>query len=154
MHQSLYLDEFDDTNFKYDIIFKLQSTNYPNQAYLVLNLRTFIFTWTFALRKIRGCWFQIWQWLFQIPAQKYPNKATFCPKCTYFNFCMKLRILKNSRVVISKMTIFFLKFQPKNTAYSVKDQKIFSFYVKHCVNLVFYVIELKDTLQGLRLKTF
>ena len=22
-----------------------------------------------------GCWFQIWQYCFQIPAQKYPNKA-------------------------------------------------------------------------------
>ena len=38
----------------------------------------------FAIRNIWGCWFQIWEWFFRILAQKYQNKAFFCPKCIFF----------------------------------------------------------------------
>ena len=48
---------------------------YPNKAFLIPNLGIFILSQNFAVRQIRGCWFQIWQYSFQIPAQKHPNKT-------------------------------------------------------------------------------
>ena len=53
---------------------------------MVTNLDIFIFSWNFAIRQIRGCWFQIWQYYFQIQAQKYPNNALFVPYLRIFIF--------------------------------------------------------------------
>ena len=66
------------------------------------NFKDFYFAPNFAIRQIWGRWFQIWQWLFRI-ARKYPNKAFFVLNVSMFYFCMKLRILKNSRVLITEM---------------------------------------------------
>ena len=35
-------------------------TKHPNRACLVLDLRIFIFVRHFEVRRVRGCWFQIW----------------------------------------------------------------------------------------------
>ena len=43
---------------------------YPNKAFLVPNLRIFCFLLNFAIRQTWGCWFQKWQYYFQIPAPK------------------------------------------------------------------------------------
>ena len=52
----------------------------PNKAFLVQNLGISIHKFRhFPVRQIWGCWFQIWQYCFQIPAQKYPNKPFLVP---------------------------------------------------------------------------
>ena len=53
---------------------------------MVLILEIFVFSRNFATRQIRGCWFQIWQYYFQISAQKYPNQAFLVPNLTIFIF--------------------------------------------------------------------
>ena len=58
---------------------------YLNKALLVPNLEIFVFSQNFAIRQIRGDWFQIQQHYFQIATQKYPNKVFF-PKCKDFYF--------------------------------------------------------------------
>ena len=52
---------------------------------LYKNLWYEIFATNLAFRKIQGLLFQVWQCLFQILAEKYPNKA-ICSKCNYFYF--------------------------------------------------------------------
>ena len=51
---------------------------------------------------------------------------------------MELSIMKNSRVLISKMTIGFLNSILKIPKYDVlcKNSKVFYFYMKTCMNLV------------------
>ena len=84
LHQCLQFDKFVDADFKEG---KSISKFYPkNKVFLVLNIRIFIFAQNFAFIKIRGCWFHIWQWLFQIPAQKYLNKANFVLNLSIFIF--------------------------------------------------------------------
>ena len=48
---------------------------YPNKAFSVPSLVTLAFSKNFAIRQIGGCWFQVWQYLFQIPAQKYRSQG-------------------------------------------------------------------------------
>ena len=57
-----------------------------NKAFLVLNLRILIFAQNFAIRQIRERWFQIWQQLFKIPAQKTQIKYFLVPNLRIFNF--------------------------------------------------------------------
>ena len=69
MHQTLQQDKFKDSDLKYDNSFlKIPVQKYQNQAFLVPNLRIFTFAPNFETRQIRG--FQIWQYYFQITAQK------------------------------------------------------------------------------------
>ena len=89
--------------------FRITSQKYPNKAFLVPNSGIFVSSQKFAIRQIRECWFQIWQWLFWIPARKYRNKAFFMLNVISFYFCVKRRILKNSRVLISKTAIAFFR---------------------------------------------
>ena len=51
---------------------------------MVPNLRIILFLWNFVLRQIRGCWFQIWQYLLTLSAQKYPNKVFLVPNLDIF----------------------------------------------------------------------
>ena len=51
---------------------------------MVPNLKTFSFAPNFAIRQIQGRWFQIWQYFFEIPAQKYSNKAFLVPNLGIF----------------------------------------------------------------------
>ena len=46
--------------------------------------KDFYFAVYFGIRKIWGCWFQIWEWFFRILDQKYRNKAFFSPKDIFF----------------------------------------------------------------------
>ena len=49
-------------DFKYDNnIFQIAAKKYPNKAFLVRNLRTYIFAPNFATRQIPGQWFETWQ---------------------------------------------------------------------------------------------
>ena len=95
------------------MIFQNCCPKHPIKAFLVPNLRILIFAKMLDknIRHIRGHWFKIWQWIFRqwIPAWKYPNKRFFVPNVSTFYFCTKLCILKNSRVLISKIAIMFFK---------------------------------------------
>ena len=46
------------------IFFSNSIPKYPNKAFLVPNLGIFISPRNFAIRQIRECWFQIWQYFF------------------------------------------------------------------------------------------
>ena len=96
--------------------------------------KDFYFVPNVAISQIRRRWFQIWQWLFRIPVWKYPNIAVFVLNVSTFYFCRNLRILKNSRVLISKMVIVFSNSSKK---FSLKTQKYF-FLVKLSVNLILF----------------
>ena len=51
------------------MIISSSSPIYGNLAFLVPNLKFFVFESNFAIRQIRGRWFQTWQWFFKIAAQ-------------------------------------------------------------------------------------
>ena len=53
---------------------------------MVPNLDIFVFLRNFAVRIIRGCWFQIWQYAFKALAQKYPNYTFLVPNLDIFFF--------------------------------------------------------------------
>ena len=55
-----------------------QNCRPKDEAFLVLYLRIFLFARNVAFRKF-WCWFQIWQYFFQIAALRYPNKWFFVP---------------------------------------------------------------------------
>ena len=57
------------------IVFKFLAQTYPDKEFLVPNLGNLVFLRNCAVTQTRGCWFQIWQYCFQIPVQKYPNKV-------------------------------------------------------------------------------
>ena len=82
------IDKLEYADLKYDnSIFKILDENYPNKTFLVKNtkirhflfpnLGIFIFPPNFSGRQIRGCWFQIFQYFFQIIILKYPNQKFF-----------------------------------------------------------------------------
>ena len=68
---------------------------------LVSKLGIFVFSRNFRFRE---CWFQIRQYCFQIPAQKYPKLG---PKVRHLCFFTKCCNYTNSRVLISDMTLVF-----------------------------------------------
>ena len=90
----------------------------------------FFFLRGFAVSQIRGCWFQIWQYYFQIPAQKYPNKAFLVPNLKIF-ICTKLCSKTNSRTLISNMTIIFSISIPKTRKSGLFGPKFKIFYFLH-----------------------
>ena len=74
---------------------------------MVPNLRIFIFALNLATRQIQGRCFQISQYfLFQIPAQKYPNKA--------FLFFHEILQLDKFHDTDFKYYKIIFKSQPKN----------------------------------------
>ena len=83
---------------------------------MVPNLGIFIFLQNFAIRPIRGCWFQMWQFCFQIPVQKYPNQAFMVQNLRIFTFALNIK--PNSRTLIWNMKILLLNSSPKNTQIS------------------------------------
>ena len=111
------------------IIFSNSSPKIPKLGIFPTKFKEFYFAPNFAIRQIWGRLFQIWQWLFRIQARKYPNEAFFVLSVSIFKFCMKLRILKNSRLLIRKMAIVFFKSQPKVPKYKILFEKLnfFSF---------------------------
>ena len=95
---------------------------------MVPNLDIFAFLRNFAVRQIRGCWFQIWQYCFQMPAQKYQNKAFLFLEFWNFYFCTKLCSKTNSTTVIWIMTTLFSNSSPKIRKLGIFGSKFKDFY--------------------------
>ena len=103
-------------------MFLILAQKYPHEVvfvkntqirHLVLNLGSFVFSRNFPVTQILGCWFQIWQYCFQIPAPKYPSQAIFVTNLRIFIFCTKLSIKADSKALIANMTMFFQNCCPK-----------------------------------------
>ena len=77
------------------IVFLNLNPKCQNKTFLVPNLGIIIYSRNFATRQIRG----------QTSAQKYPNQEFLVTNLGIFYFCTKLWNYKNSRVVMSNMTI-------------------------------------------------
>ena len=90
------------------------------------NLDIFAFSGSFAIRKIRGCWFQILQYSFQIPVKKIPKQGIFGPKNRHFCFFSKFYNETNSMVLISSMRIVFSNSNPK-----IPKEGIFGPKIRH-----------------------
>ena len=97
------------------ILFSTSSPKIPKPGIFGSKFKDFYFASYFPRRQIRGRWLQIWQWFFQIPAWKYPNTPFFVLNISIFYFCMKLCILKNFRLLISKTAIVLFQIPAKNT---------------------------------------
>ena len=69
------------------------------------------------IRQIRGRWFQIWQWCFQVSTQKF------------INFGSKICKQKNLRVLISNMTTVFSNSSPKIPKWDIFCPKFKNFYI-------------------------
>ena len=67
-HENWQLGKFEGVDFKYNNIFSTFSLKIPKSGSFGSKFRDFYFAPNFALIQIRGRWFQICQWLFQIPA--------------------------------------------------------------------------------------
>ena len=102
-------------------------------AFLVPGLGIFVFSRMFEIRQIWGCWFQIWQFRFQIAARKYLNKIFLGPN-RYFHFFLNFCSLTNWRMLISNMTIFFSNSIHKIPKEGNFDPKFlaFLFFPKFC----------------------
>ena len=87
-------------------------------ALLVPNMGIFIISWYFAIRQIWGCWFQIWQYFFQVLAQKYSNH-------TFLFFFCEICNQTNLRVLIS---VFFQITAQKYLNKAFFDPKFKDFY--------------------------
>ena len=93
----LHADRIAGADFKYKKSFlKFQTKKYPNMAFVfVPNSGIFIFSRNFAVKQIRGGWFQIRQYCFQIPVQKYQNKAFLIPNLIIFVFSRNFESREN-----------------------------------------------------------
>ena len=96
------------------ILFLNSSQKYPNQAFLVPNLRIFIFAPSSATRQIRGFKFPIWQKFFQVPLWKYANQAFSVPNLRIFILHQTLHLEKFESVDFKYDNGFF-KLMSKNT---------------------------------------
>ena len=70
------------------------------------------------LEKFEGVYFKYDNGFFKFQPQNY-KYTNFCPKHEHFSFTMKLRILKNLRLLISKMT----------TVFSISDLTIAKYHI-------------------------
>ena len=116
---------FEGADFKYDNIFyqlpaqKSFLVKNTIKPFLFLeqifdsNLGIFIFSQNFAIRQIWGCWSQIWQYCFQIPAQKCRNKAFLDPNLGIFIISWKFTIRQIRRCWF-QMWQYCFQFQHKN----------------------------------------
>ena len=92
------------------VVFQNCHPKHSFKTFMVPSLRILVFVSSVSVRQIWGRWFHIWKWFFRTPARKYPNKAVFVLIVSIFYFWIKPRILKNSRVLISKIATFIKKF--------------------------------------------
>ena len=84
LHKILQLDKFEGADYKYDnILFKFQSKNTQIRRFSP-KIKSFHFFTKFRIWQVWGCWYQIWQYSFQILAQKYRNKAFLVPNLGNF----------------------------------------------------------------------
>ena len=82
------------TDFIYEIVFQNDGPKDANTANFGRKFRNFIFAPNLTVRQIWVRWFQIWQWYFQLSAQKYPNKAILVQDLRIFIFAQNF-ILEN-----------------------------------------------------------
>ena len=127
--ENLKLNRFEGADFKYDNIgFKRQRKNtqirqfwsqilalfFLHKIFAIRHLGIFIFLENFGMRQIRGCWFQIWQYYYQLPAPKYPNQALLVSNLRILFLQLTLQQDKFEYADI-KYDNFFGKFQPRKT---------------------------------------
>ena len=67
----------------------------PKKSFLILNLSVFGFSQNFAISQNWGCEFQVSQYHFQIPAQKYSNKGFLVPNLGIFFFSQNFGIRRS-----------------------------------------------------------
>ena len=99
---------------------------------MIPNLDNFVFSQNFAVSQIRGCWFQIWQYHFQIPAQKYPNQAFLVPNLRIYIFAPNFAARQIERRWFQIWQQYFQIPAPKykNLAILVPNLRIFNFCTK------------------------
>ena len=119
---------------------------------MIPNLGVFVFPRNFAVRQIRGCWFQIWQYHFQIPAQKYSKKAFLVSNFGIFIFSQSFAIrqiegfLANLKfkdfyqTTILQQTLQEDKFEDADFKY---DNNIYQLLARKYGNLTFLVPNLR-----------
>ena len=93
----------------------IRAQKHTNKPFLFPNLSIFILEQNFAIRQIRGHWFQMQQYYFQVPAGKIPKSVVFGRKFKDFYFCTKLYNKTNSKGLSSYMKKVFSKFVAQNT---------------------------------------
>ena len=71
---------------------KILTQKYASKIFLVLKLRHLYYFMKFVIRQILECWFQIWQYRFQIPVLKYPNQVFLVPNLRIFSFTLSFAI--------------------------------------------------------------
>ena len=106
-------------------VFQNSSKKYPDKALLVPNLSIFIISQYFAIRKIQRLLIsnmtivllKLYPKKIQIRHfwSKIPKSGILGPKFRHFCFFAKFCKQTNLKLLISNMTIVFLKFLPKNT---------------------------------------
>ena len=94
---------------------------------MVWNLGIFIFSRKFAIRQIWGCWSQIWEYCFQIPAHKYPNKAFLVAHLGIFIIWQNFAIRQTRRCWFQTRQYYFQLPVPKyqNQVFLVPNLGIF-----------------------------
>ena len=118
---------------------------------MVPNLRIFVFAPSFAIRQIRGCWFQLWQQHFQFLAQNLQNQKFFVPSFNILKsgiFGLKLKIfifelnfaMRKCEGVDLRCDKSFPKLLPKIFEQDILGPKLKNFYI--CTKLC-YKINLK-----------
>ena len=98
------------------ILFSNFSPKIPKLGIFGPKFKGFYIAPNFAIRQIRGQWFQIRQWLFPIAAQKYQNKPIFALNVSIFVSKYLMHEASHDKKfedTISKMAIAFFKFHPK-----------------------------------------
>ena len=85
---------------------------------MIPNLGVFVYWWNFAVRKIRGYWFQICQNNLQLLAPKYSNQAFLVPNLKIFLFALNFG-------AASKYDNNISKFQPQIGLVGSKSKNIY-----------------------------
>ena len=86
---------------------------------MVSNLRIFIVAPNFATRQIQRRWFQIWQYLFQIPVKKYANKPFFGKKYSNKGF-----LVLNLDILFFRKVLQLEKFEGADFKYDNSFSKV------------------------------
>ena len=124
------------------ILFSNSSSTILEHAFLVPNLSIFIFALNFTTRQIQGPWFQM-TIFFSNSSPKIPKEGIFGLKFKHFYFFMKF--CNFARVLISNVTIVFLKFQSNKTNSRISNMAIvFSNYSPKIPKLGIFVPRFKD----------
>lgn len=103
LHQNMKLHKFEDVDIKYDNTFQSKNTQIRH-FYLKFKKCHFLHQ-SLELEKFEVVDFKYENIFYSNSSPKVPIFSIFCRKYNYFSFCMKLPILKNSRLLIPKMTM-------------------------------------------------